>query len=789
MKGIILLALSNISRKKGQSILIGLAIFITTLLFATAAGLLVSMESPVEQMFENLNGSHIIFELDHNRYNHREIYEWWSSQDEVEYVQNYNSAMNIKSLWIDNRETNANIRLYERPVTVNKIDGLIFVEGEKSDYPGDNEIWLPSVLTNELKLGIGDIISLPFESGRKEFTLSAIVIDPQFNGFAINPRRGWISPGSLPFLFTPGELHTSSIGVHLYDPDTVSEIWNNFNLFLRGRFTGYYTTYSFYISTYTMTLKVVSIFIMFFTIISIFLSSIFIQSAITGNIQANYRQIGILKSLGYTPYDIKLSFIIKYLILALFAIPLSISGSFFLIPASLSSLAKSIGVINNNAPYQEIIILSSVTLLIFILLISYVSSNKAAKLNTIDSIRFGEKAAKNKRYFSRALNRIIHTNPQITALASLFLCDKKGRFFINMFLMMFFSFALFFSFTLTDSISRTGIKRSSWGLSDFEFSISSDGKRMNYEYEELLQVLESNDDVETVFPYGYFTDFSLADIKSSDMRLNTKVFVYDIALSGLKNLQGKHPGKSDEISLAYNTARENGFQVGDEVNIYIYGENVSFTLVGIYQTVTNFGTGCRITIEAVKKYNPMYYPSQIDVKLKPGVNREVFKRQLEAVHGEAVNVFDYEEEWGNIFSTFILIMKILSLVLILIFSLISFFMIVNGTTMEINERKRDIGIMKVLGFTQRQLRSVFLIKLLYTTVVGVLIGTIAGYILTPSITSLLIGKSLGIPDFPIFHSIKVPIIVFFIVISVAALSSWISSANTGKIDPRNLIME
>ncbi len=784
MKGIILLALSNISRKKGQTFLIGLAIVITSLLFSSAVGLLVSVNSPVEEMFKNQKGSHILFNVDHSLYDYDAIYEWWNSREEVELIQSYDVAPHSLEIWIKNRETDTNVRLFEKPITSNGIDELIFVDGEDDDYPQDGEIWLPSAITNALGLRIGEIISLPFENGKQDFIISAIVIDPQYNG-QISPRRAWISPGSLPFIFAPGKIVDNFIGVHLLDPDLTTKLWREFISDFDGRFSGYSLFYKFIIKTYSVNLETMFILILFFTIISIIISSIFIGSTISGNIYATYRQIGILKSLGYSTVSIKLSFILKYLIISIFTLPVSICVSFYLVPSGLSLFTATVGTVNNSAPFKNAILLSSIGYLVFILLVTLFSTRHLNRINTINSIRFGDEVKIKKRNFTFLINKLINSSPVLIGISSLFLSDKKGRFIINTFLTAFFAIALFFSFTTTYTISQSSSDLPAWGFPDSDIELTLKG----YSYSEIKEIFGSYKEIETAFPEGYASGFRILDLKTDDMPYNCKVYDGDLKITGLRNIEGRHPEGKGEISLAYNMAKMNGYGVGDSVNVYFYGQKAIFKVVGIYQIAENLGYACRISYDSVIEFDPLYSFNTFLIKLREGISKDKFIRKIEKDFGSKVNAWDFRKLMKAQEQPMIDATKMMTIALIIVFSLITFSMIFNTTIMEINERNKTIGILKVIGFTRIQVRLIFLLKTVMTSVIGVIFGVLIGRIVTPVITYYLIGKSMGLVDFPIKYNAIIPVYTMCITVSVAIVCSWISSLYAKKIDPRNLIME
>lgn len=790
MRSFLLYTLSHISRKKGQTLLLGLSIAITTLLFTTSAGLLSSINSPIEAMFKEQRGAHILFEIDTTIYETKTIDNWWKTQPEVTdteiYTRLYRETGFI-TIWKGDHNTERQVDLYERPADAS-MDILKFIEGEKKPAPGIGEIWLPSVMKQSLNIEVGEKIHLPLESGREEFTVTAYVVDPQFNSAFINPKRVWVAPGTLPLYTSPGELKKLRYAVHFKDAQKFNTMWDRFEEFMGGSFGSEPMLHSAVVKIYTFAYHLIAYFMLFFSLIGIVLSSFIVHSTISGTIYSSYRQIGILKSLGYTPGNIRFSFVLKYLIISLFAIPVSLISSTYIIPSLLNLFTRASGIPTGENTWSGVIIITALLYLFFILISVLILSGKAGKIIPVEAIRMGESAGQKKRVLKRITGQLIRTTPVTAGLSTLFLTDKKGRIGVNLFLMILFSFAIYCSLSTALSVSRFSGNLVQWGLHNAHVKVDSNKMKTLKDYENLKKELWEDPDTLAVLPFGYFTDGSILGDKTEGYCVG-EIYDGDLNLADLTNLEGRHPIAAGEISLASNTAEINGFQAGDQLTLMIYGKPWYFTVTGIYQSINNMGIGYRIRKEAIQEALPLFKPDTFLIKLKDPAAIKKWIEKTEALYGENIDAMDHVESTARDIKPFALTITLFCGVMILMFFIIAFALILNTTVMEINDRNRTLGILKVLGLNTIQIRKIFILKSLTITLTGTTLGIILSLMTIKPLMNSVMGPLMGLKQAPVEFTPALPLFTALFLLFTGTVSTWFPSSHASKADPRNLITE
>jgi len=130
VRGMFLLAFTNIKREKLRSGLVFLTIALATLLFLTALGSLSGFRQPIADMLSSQNASHALISFDTRIYDAGEIKNWWAGNEKVEsttpllpYVTTANRPV------CAGKELGANLVLTERPIKAMTQDLLEFMEG------------------------------------------------------------------------------------------------------------------------------------------------------------------------------------------------------------------------------------------------------------------------------------------------------------------------------------------------------------------------------------------------------------------------------------------------------------------------------------------------------------------------------------------------------------------------------------------------------------------------------------------------------------------------------------
>lgn len=132
----------------------------------------------------------------------------------------------------------------------------------------------------------------------------------------------------------------------------------------------------------------------------------------------------------------------------------------------------------------------------------------------------------------------------------------------------------------------------------------------------------------------------------------------------------------------------------------------------------------------IKPENGLSY----SVKLHDAFEFSPVVAELTKVKGLAVN--DWRQDQGALFSAVAMEKRIMTLLLTLIV-IVAAFNILSAISMMVNEKKGEIAILQTLGFTPARIMQVFMVQGSYNGVLGTLIGSVVGVVLTLNINEVL----------------------------------------------------
>jgi len=789
IKGLLLLALANIRRDLLRTTLLCLTIALASLLFIISLASMAGMEAPVEKMLDRQKAAHMLISFDARIYPPSKISGWFSGDERVEeigtfwpYVQTSGRPMKGGKLFGDT------LRLTERIVSSVGIDQLKFINGKEQASPAPGEIWLPTSTAQSGNIEVGDIIEIPTNEGAIEYTVSAIVVDPHYSSGFSNPVRVWIAPGELAAIYTPRMLQNFQLGVHLKDISDQEAVWRDFSSGLEGGFAGGITTYKDGLNSYGTMLRMLAVMILIFGIISLVVAMFIISSTISGVIMANYRTFGVLKSLGYTPSNVSSIFQIQFLLLSLVAVPLGIVAGWGLSKQLIAIMLKSIGTIDTALPFVEPASITLLTMVGIIAITAAISGRKAGQIKAASSIRFGAPEQGVKRRIPANLTWAKYL--PLSLVIGLKNAASGGRRIIyDLMIFTITAFVLFFSINVYNSMQETGKNLPFWGFDGSEINVKVNANDFTMRYETVKKYLKAFPGVQTIAGLSISGDALLppTDIRAA-LPISGHIIDGDADAIGFINLEGRNPSAVGEISLGVNLVKDYGYKLGDEVKLDVFGQPLTFTLIGVFQGSSNNGYWYRMTLDSSLQADPNFLPDTVGMITTDEVDRQIIMDDLEVQLGEAVDVEASEKfieaQLNQIVGGIGLVVTFLSVVFLLVSSVSIF----NSTTIGIHESKRQLGIYNALGYTRTQIRFILVNKSVVVGLIGTLLGLGAFWLLAqPLMSSLTAG--VGMPQFPIIFDVIHSFLAIPLIIFVSMLSAWIPSNNISKIKARTLIVE
>lgn len=204
--------------------------------------------------------------------------------------------------------------------------------------------------------------------------------------------------------------------------------------------------------------------------------------------------------------------------------------------------------------------------------------------------------------------------------------------------------------------------------------------------------------------------------------------------------EGRFPKFDNEIALAAKYAREQGFAIGDEIELTSNGKQASYLIAGFTQVTNNLGKDCLMTRAGYERLGALastsYYLNLSDEVDVDGFNAEIKERFGTDVYA----VINIRAVVDGAAVVYVSLMTIIVIAVFVLSALIIAFVLYLLVRTMLNQKSRDYGIMKALGFTTGQLILQTALSFMPTVVVSAAVGLVAcGFIINPLMAVFLGG--------------------------------------------------
>ncbi len=233
------------------------------------------------------------------------------------------------------------------------------------------------------------------------------------------------------------------------------------------------------------------------------------------------------------------------------------------------------------------------------------------------------------------------------------------------------------------------------------------------------------------------------------------------------------PEDENAILLSYQIADEEGIEVGDEITIYLVGEETTWTVVGV---VANAEDVSLVPHDALsRETGSLNYGWYVAVVFEgtPALHRQL-TRDLRAVYAanrlEAAYFWSAEDERASTWKQFTPILYIL-LMMALLAAVVGSIGLMGTMSINVVERTREIGVMRAIGATSVAIVEVFVVE-------GVLVGVLSWLLAVPfsypggQLFSDLVGQTMHIPFHYSYSVGGVMTWLLIVIVLSASASLW-----------------
>jgi putative ABC transport system permease protein len=256
-------------------------------------------------------------------------------------------------------------------------------------------------------------------------------------------------------------------------------------------------------------------------------------------------------------------------------------------------------------------------------------------------------------------------------------------------------------------------------------------------------------------------------------------------------VQGRFPQNASEVDIDQGTAKREGLKLGGQIVVAGLAPARRYQIVGIAkfagsQSFGGAGTALLTLGEAQRVMKKVGQYDEIDVAAAAGVSTEALRARIRAVLPPTVSVrtgaseaakqtSDLESSLGFL-RTFLLVFAYVAL-------LVGAFIIFNTFSITVAQRTRELGLLRTLGASRRQVLSSVIYEGLMLGVVGAVLGLLLGLLLAPALNQLFIVFGAELPNNGTVLEARTVIVSLLVGIVVTVVAGIFPAVRATRVPP------
>ncbi len=641
---------------------------------------------------------------------------------------------------------NGQIKIGDRSLDSNMQDNGLFCQSDKFDFlldaddniirvsPGD--VYVPVAYKNEYDIKVGDRMCI----GTEQLNVAGFMRDSQMNSMMASSKRFLVnesdydrlrSLGSEEYLIEFRLKNGSDIG-------SFSTAYKDAGLPCNGPTI----TYPLIKLMNALSDGIMIIVILLVSFVVLYISVMCIRYMILTQLEKDRREVGMLKAVGISRKDIRRLYISKYLLLSVIGCILGvILAGVIAVPLG-RNMKALYGEADNPVLIHVLMILGAVISEVVILFSVSHILRKSEKISAVEALRGRE---------GKGRRRNLWIPISVITAAAVFMmmvpdCMRK-------------------TLSEPDFVRYMGIGNSQIRIDvrqsdDIGSSTDLLSERIRKDPRvDKFSVMRTGS-YKTTLPNGESYNIMLENGDHSAFPVNY--------------IEGTYPGNEDEIAFSILNSEETGLKVGDKITVSRNeGGNIEqreCIICGIYSDITNGGKTAKGCIEddTPSMWSVMY------VTLKDGVSPEEWITEYGSGSQESIKIAMISEYMNGMYGQTIRNIGNASLMTKGVACLVIVVVILLLLRLVIWKERRESSLKKALGLMASQIRMVYLKKLIFYLLAGLILGIISGSILGQRLAGGLLGmmgaKGLEFTIDPVSTFLIVPVLILASAIAAAVIS-------------------
>src|SRR5215210_4758480 len=255
--------------------------------------------------------------------------------------------------------------------------------------------------------------------------------------------------------------------------------------------------------------------------------------------------------------------------------------------------------------------------------------------------------------------------------------------------------------------------------------------------------------------------------------------------------EGRAPSGAAEVALDVDSAQRAGLKVGDAVTVLLAGPAQPAQLVGLvaYGEVTALPGATVVAFDPAVADRLVGTPGKfttIEVEAEDGVDAEQLRLDVAAALPpglDAVSGRQAADESVKAVKKSVQFLPMALMAFVAVSLFVSAFLIVNTFSMLVSQRSRELGLLRAVGATARQVFRSVLVEALAVGALASLAGFGLGVAAANGLYWLLPTLGIELPDTPLQIDLRTAVVSLLTGTTVTVLAALLPAARAGRVPP------
>lgn len=777
---------ADLRGRRVQTGSVALIVALSTLLVGLGLVVFGSAQAPFDRLFTQLNGAHL----------------WLNTSPQAQFTQAQLTAIrevpNVIATTGLEQAAQGYILLGPNKLRANLISfpaqqppvgqlGMTQGKGLSTSDPGG--VIIDQAFATAHDLRVGETLTLVTANGQEQVHVRGIAIDvnhdSQSDGTVCQIH---LLRATLDSFYPPSQLY-GLIGLRLADPtvtDTTFESvsqrlqaqeYPNPNLNLGEE------DWLAYRAAFSSASRLSATLLLAFGIVSLLAAGVIVANLVLGQVLAQRRDLGILKAVGFTPWQLVRTLVLEYLVLGVVGGALGLGLIALTAPPLLAQLVSSSGV---PVPPQYSLGTGAL-LLVAILLVIAVSAGlpswKAGRTRVVEVIRPGATPPGRRR--SRLAGLMLSGGlPVVTALGVRGVMGRPLRSLLVWLTLLLGVMTVVFAFGITATIDRyahdaalTGVFADVYVQPDL------------YDGQATQQLVASRPEI--AYYYGSYE--RTGQVSGGASRLDVVFTTGDTRRVAATLSSGRwYSASANELVLGDQARQHLRLRLDDEIPLTVdlnTGQKVTVTyrvvgtLFATQRADEAYAPLSTLTAQAALPPDDLLASTGYEVTLRPGVSANTFAQTLQQLTADRIGVKVYDLNPPPAVTEAVGIMTLLGIVLMVIAGV----GMLNAMQLSTRERYRELGTLKAIGMTPAQMVRSVVEGAVALGALSLVVGIPLGLVLTYQGLQALVNSLGGLPHFQMGINWLDLALLIPATLAIAALGAYLPARWAARVAPADVL--